>query len=315
MGNFKFWLQKNSPTILLVSAVVNEAAAITLACLATKNLPGTLKPVSKQIVKMHNEMEKKPEKEKEIKKNLTKLYVKTGGKILMMYAPSVLSFSFSVASMVGSHNILKGRNAALAAAFTTLKGGYDSYRQRVKEKLGEEAEKEIYDDVKVVKVKEKDENGKTIIKSVCQINPSAHDSDFCVLYGPDCLRTYDRTHPQLNITLLEEAESYFNRRLVARGYVFLYEIYEYLGFPESYLGTRRLQASHILGWRYSKENPSGNNFIDFGIHDKDGILTQAAKNVSLGFEDSIWLTFNPDGDILTGDNGPSFMDEAIKKGM
>lgn len=315
MNNFKFWVKKNSPTILMVSAIVNETAAIVLACLATKRLPNTLKPVSKQVVKLHEKMEKKPEQEKEIKKDLTKLYIKTGGKIALMYAPAVLSFSFSVASMVGSHNILQGRNAALAAAFTTLKGGYDAYRQRVKDKLGDEAEKEIFDGSTKVQVKEKDENGKIVTKTVTSINPEAHESDFCVLFGPDCVTMYDRTHPQLNITMLEEAERIFNRRLVAKGYVFLHEIYEYLGFPESYLGPRRLQASRVLGWRYSKENQSGDNFIDFGIHNSDGTLTDAAKQVLLGFEDSVWLILNPDGDILTGDNGPSFVDEAIKKGL
>lgn len=315
MSKFGLWVRRNSPTILMVNAIVNEVASVALACIATKRLPTVTKPASKKIVAIHTKMEKHPEQAKQLKKDLTKVYLKTGGKIALMYAPSVISFGLSAISMVGSHNILKGRNAALAAAFTTLKGGYDAYRQRVRDKLGDEEEQDIFDGITNEKIKEKDENDKSISKTISKSDSTAHQSDFSVLYGPHCLGSYDGTHPNINITFLESTEDYLNRKLVSRGYVFLYEVYEALCVPESYLGERKLQASRVLGWRYSKDNPSGNNFISFGIHDKDGHLTKQALNLQLGLEDSVWLTFNPDGDILTGDNGPSFMEVAIKKGM
>lgn len=80
--------------------------------------------------------------------------------------------------------------------------------------------------------------------------------------------TKDREY---NLTFLRVAQNYYNRVLRVRGYVFLRDIYEYIGFPLT-------KASLTVGWVYDSENT--NNHIDFGIRHTEGSDFQLDFNVS-----------------------------------
>lgn len=82
---------------------------------------------------------------------------------------------------------------------------------------------------------------------------------------------------KFNMLCLKAEQSYFNDLLRSRGYVFLRDIYERLGFPITRL-------SLFVGWYYDLANASGDNYIDFDIHEKED---------GSGIE----LDFNVDGDI------------------
>ncbi len=82
---------------------------------------------------------------------------------------------------------------------------------------------------------------------------------------------------EFNVMYLKAQQNYFNDILRHRGYVFLRDVYECLGFPIT-------RISLFVGWYYDPTNAFGDNYIDFDIHKKeDGI--------------SIELDFNVDGDI------------------
>jgi len=318
MNNFKFWIKRNSPAILISFGIINSAAAIILASLATKKAIGILAPVKNNVVEIHTKMDMllndDPKKE-EYKIELRKMYFKTGTKLALAYAPAAISFALSVTSIIFSHKILKGRNLALAAAFTTIKTGYDAYRARVRDEVGEEKEKDIYEGKLTTKVVEIDENGKKKTKSVVTPNKDRqHNSDFDVYWGKGNAHFDNRSYG-LNVTTLLQAEEWFNLKLKATGYVFLSEIYEYLGFTPGMLGPRKLQASHVVGWLYCPEDNTRDNYISFGIHDKDGRLNDNVQDMQNGRAEFIWLSFNVDGDILTEDNGQkAFMRIAARKG-
>ena len=57
-------------------------------------------------------------------------------------------------------------------------------------------------------------------------------------------------------------QNHFNEVLKCRGYVFLRDIYEELGFPIT-------QESIVCGWKYEPDNTDIDNYIDFGINDID----------------------------------------------
>lgn len=82
---------------------------------------------------------------------------------------------------------------------------------------------------------------------------------------------------EFNLMFLKAKQNYFNDVLKARGYVFLRDIYEDLGFPI----TRK---TLFTGWVYDLENPMIDNFIDFGITTNGG-------------DADIELDFNVDGNI------------------
>lgn len=82
---------------------------------------------------------------------------------------------------------------------------------------------------------------------------------------------------KFNVMYLKAEQNYFNDILKNRGYVFLRDILECLGIPIT-------QTSLFVGWYYDLSNASGDNYIDFDIHEKED---------GSGIE----LDFNVDGDI------------------
>ena len=85
---------------------------------------------------------------------------------------------------------------------------------------------------------------------------------------------------------LRRQQDYANEMLKTKGHLFLNEVYDMLGFQRTKLGQ-------IAGWVY--ENPNGDGYIDFGIYD---IHDQTKRDFVNGYERSIWLDFNVDGNIL-----------------
>ena len=57
--------------------------------------------------------------------------------------------------------------------------------------------------------------------------------------------------------MLSTTQAYFNDRLVARGHVFLNEVYDAFGIS-------RTPAGAVVGWTY---NRNGDNFVDLRIGD------------------------------------------------
>lgn len=87
---------------------------------------------------------------------------------------------------------------------------------------------------------------------------------------------WDKEQP-FNVMYLKAQQTYFNDILKNRGYVFLRDVYECLGFPIT-------KTSLFVGWYYDLTDTSIDNYVDFDIHEnEDGT--------------DIELDFNVDGDI------------------
>ena len=69
-------------------------------------------------------------------KDLFITYAQTGVKLVKLYGPSLVVGGLSVAAILASNNILRKRNVALAAAFSTVSKSFEEYRGRVIEKYG-----------------------------------------------------------------------------------------------------------------------------------------------------------------------------------
>lgn len=98
-------------------------------------------------------------------------------------------------------------------------------------------------------------------------------------------RIYDKTcsswtnNREYNELYLRSVENYFNDLLKERGYVFLKDVYEKLGFRPS-------KESIFVGWYLDYENKFVDNYIDFGL--------KLNENVD---GPNLVLDFNVDGDI------------------
>ena len=152
-----FKIKKYSPEILIVAGVIGTVTSAVMACKATTKVSEILDKAKEDIDSVKECREKSnnndlPENEvyteEDSKKDLTIIYAQTGVKFAKLYAPSVVLGALSLTAIISSHNILRKRNVALAAAYMTVDKSFKDYRGRVAERFGTDAEREIRYNIK-----------------------------------------------------------------------------------------------------------------------------------------------------------------------
>ena len=290
-----FELKKHSPEILVTVGVVGTVATTVMACKATTKAGDILDEFNSNMDDINKvvEMGKEEYTEDVMKKDIAIVYIQTGVKFAKLYAPSVALGVLSITSILAGHNILRKRNVALAAAYATIDKSFKEYRGRVVERFGKELDHELRYNIKAKEFEEvqTDDKGKEkVVKNNVQIS-ELEASDYAKFFDEGCNGwTKD---PEANLLFLKKQQTYANNRLKANGYLFLNEVYEMLGIP-------RTKAGQVVGWIYDEKNPVGDNYVDFGIYDtnKNTKWANANKDFVNGYERSILLDFNVDGDIL-----------------
>lgn len=289
-----FTLKKHSPEILVGIGVVGTVASAVLACRATLKVNDVIEESKTNIDKIHTATEKGvteaglPYHAEDSKKDLTIVYAQTGFKFVKLYAPSVLLGAASLGCILTSHNIIRKRNIALAAAYTAVDTGFKEYRGRVIERFGKDLDKELRYNIKAKEIEEVivDENGKekTVKKTIEVANPNTY-SDYARCFDETCAG-WER-NAEHNLFFLRQQQNYANELLKTQRYLFLNDVYKMLGIPVT-------QAGQAVGWLYDEECPNGDNYVDFGIYD---LYDEKKRNFVNGYEKSIWLDFNVDGPI------------------
>lgn len=286
-----FQLKKHSPEILVVAGVVGTVVSAVMACKATTKVSEILDNSKEVIDSIHdcqaNESLAEEYTPDDAKKDLAIVYIQTGLKLAKLYAPAVALGTLSLGSILASNNILRKRNVALAAAYTTIDKSFKEYRTRVVERFGEQVDRELKYNIKAKKfetIEVDPETGKEkkVKKTVGVVDPNAC-SDYSLVFDNECkawVNNYD-----YNMMLLKSEQNYANDLLKARGHIFLNEVYDRLGIP-------RTKAGQIVGWVYNTKNPVGDNYVDFGIMDT------YVETDGDGIEPVILLDFNVDGNVL-----------------
>ena len=294
IGKTKLTFKKRSPEILVVTGIAGGIVAATMACKATTKLNDILDEAKENIDKIHHYTEHPEELPAEYtpedgKKDLVKVYVQTGVKVIKLYGPSVAVGVASVSSILAGHNILRKRNAALAAAYAVVDKSFKEYRGRVVERFGKEIDHELRYNIKAKEIEETvvDENGNetTVVSTVDVIDPNTI-SDFTRVY--DDGSTGWTKNPEFNMMFLKRQQEWANNKLKTQGHLFFNEVLDMLGYPRTALGA-------VSGWTYEKGNPESDGFVDFGIFDISSERKRAFIN---GYERNILLEFNCEADIL-----------------
>ena len=285
-------VEKHSPEILMGVGVVGVVTGTVMACRATLKLNDILEEAQetrdkiKEVASNPNYEDKYTEED--AKKDLTINYVQTGVKVAKLYAPAVAVGVAGVGCVLASHDIMKKRNIALSAAYLTVDKSFKEYKQRVVDRFGEEVEKEIRYGIKaeeiVETVTDEDGNETTVTETVKTMNPTLY-SDYARFF--DEASPCWQNDPEYNLMFLRAQQQYANDLLRAKGRLFLNDVYEMLGIEKT-------KAGQIVGWVYDRENPNGDNFVDFGIYDMSKERVRAFVN---GYETNILLDFNVDGNI------------------
>lgn len=265
-----FTLKKYSPEILVATGVVGTVVTTVLACKATLKINDILTDTKETVDKIHeaenSEQFKDEYTAEDAKKDLTITYTKTAVQIAKIYAPAVAVGIFSVTSILAGTNILRKRNVALSAAFTTVSEGFSEYRKRVVEKFGEDIDKELKYGIKAEKIEKTvtDENGKEKkVKETVGVSELSEYSPYAVYFDHTTSSYYENNDIHNNF-FLNCQENYANDLLKARKHKneTLYEVWEGLGVLDS-LTEDQIATAMVVGWRYIPDNPDGDNKITF----------------------------------------------------
>ena len=204
---------------------------------------------------------------------------------MKLYGPAVILGTLSVSSILASNNILRKRNAALAAAYAAIDRSFTEYRNRVVERFGEEVDHQLRYNVKAQEIEETvvDEKGKEkkVKKTVEVADPNTES-----IYQ----KYFTRTNPNWENdsdfveTFLRMQQNYANDLLRANGHLTLNKVYDMLGFQDT-------KAGMVVGWVYDLDHPNGDNYVEFNV-----------KKVHLpnergGLEEVYAIDFNVDGNI------------------
>lgn len=284
-----FGVKKHSPEFLVITGVIGMVGAAILACKATTKISKISEEHKEQLEAVKNALETRSDEYsvEDSKKDTRIIYIQTGLKYAKIYAPSVILAAASITCILASHNILKKRNAALAAAYAAMDESFKKYRDRVIERFGENVDKELKygvkaEEVETTEIDEGSGKSKKGKKTISYADKDLGGSPYAMWFDETTSDAFQRNSPDYNRMFLNQSQSYFNDILNAKGFVFLGDIYEALGIE-------RDKCSQVVGW---VKDAGGDDFIDFGFD----ILP--VKDDNGEYEDKIKLDFNVMGNIL-----------------
>lgn len=296
VGRAGLRLKKYGPEILVVVGVVGVVSSAVMACKATTKAGDILEEAREKLDNIHEAEELGKVRDvdytlEDAKKDTTIVYVRTGLKFAKLYGPSVILGALSITSILASNNILRKRNVALGAAYAAIDKSFKEYRGRVVERFGDAVDRELKYNIKAQKIDDIEvdpETGKEkkVKKTINVVGSDLECSPYAKFFDEGS--EYYEKDPERNLFFLRAEQNYANDKLRARGYLTLNEVYERLGIPTT-------KAGQIVGWVYDLDKPNGDNYVDFGIYD---IYREKNRDFVNGYERSILLDFNVDGDIL-----------------
>lgn len=263
-GGFGLALKNASPTIMLIVGSGMILGGVAAACNATLKADKVLDEIEEDVNKVNHVRDITDEEtysEKDFQKDMTIVYAKGGAKLAKLYLPAFILVVGGLALIIGGHKIMLHRQLALAAAYEAVSTGYNAYRGRVIEDLGEDADRKYAYGIKEEVVGEEsfvDDDGKKHKKKIKAQIPSTLASPYA-FYWDDTCNGWE-PNPYYNETFLIGKQREWNRKLAQRwqlnGFVTLAEI-------KCDLGVLVRPEDISVGWIY--DPAGGTEQIDFGI--------------------------------------------------
>lgn len=295
LGKAGLKLKSSSPEIALGLGIITGIAAFATACKASTKLDGIMKEHKEKTDKIHEYAARPQEEKEEIytekdeQHDIMITCMQTGIKIVKLYAGPFALEALSLGLIIKGHNILRTRNAALASAYAILNKDFKEYREGVIERFGKDLDKELHLKLKdqvVEKEVEDDKGKKKKIKETIKTSGLEGYSIYARFYEDGC-KGWEK-NPEYSLMYLKQQERFASDKLRSQGYLFLNDVYDALGIP-------RTIAGQAVGWIYDPDDPTKDNYVDFGIFDVSKPHNGDFVN---GYERSIILDFNVDGPIL-----------------
>ena len=301
LGHTKTWTKINSPEIMLFAGIGAGIGALVMTQKATLKVDNVKKAHNEKKEKILVTSSRYDENPEDFEEPYTKdiaaqdlmiLKRKTAVEYVKLYAAPVILEAVSISLILGSHHIMKQRQAALAASCAAIAKAYQTYRQNVIEKYGEEVDQEMLygSEKKTIKKTETDpETGeKKKVTEEQEIIRNFGGSPYARLFTRENSTEWFNDNPQ-NEFMLAQREKEADTRLKCEGILTLNDVYRMIGLKPTDIGLTH-------GWRYrSQKDP------DYGKFDNNvTFLTKwvMVPNEYTGEDErTLLIDFNCDGCI------------------
>lgn len=280
-------VKEHAPTLMVVGGVVSMGASVVTASRKTLTVEQVLEPHVEKLELINDSVGKPMKSPGPVKRVYTtemarqdrfKMYTKTALVLGKHYAVPGVLFVGGACLVFGGHRMLLQRNAALTIAFTTLQRAFDKYRHNARSAMGEEFDqamisgfvhKEVIDDDgKVQEIQTRDWETEDMADPYARVFEQGESQE----WRPDL---------GMNKHFIEMQRKYAQEKLNRKGYLFLSDVYESLGFEET-------PISRLVGWKVTR-HPDGSKeypHVDFGL-DK-----RLPDDWKYSQEHAIYLDFN-----------------------
>jgi hypothetical protein len=148
-----------------------------------------------------------------------------------LYAPAAASAALTVAAIILAARVADRRNAALAAAYTTVEKSYTEYRAKNVEKIGVKKEKDLRDEIALDQVKKRPFRDTTLI-----VTGKGNTR---------CFDAYSGRYFSGDAEMIRKTVNDINALIINDGYASLSDFWEELGIPST-------TASDEMGWNTDK---------------------------------------------------------------
>lgn len=281
-GAARLALHAKSPTILVVGGVVTMGVAAVAAGVQARKFDQRMMPHVEELEVVTGIDIRSDEEVQRAK-------IRIGGNMtvecIKLFAVPTILFAGGAGMTFYGHNILIQRNATLAVAFTSLKKSMDAYRQRVREIHGDEWDQRLLNGSKQVSGAEVGDDPKGTFHTR---DWDAKDDPYNRVFGQGYTSQWQNDLSS-NRIFIGGMERLAQSRLNLKGYLYLSEVYESLGFPES-------DVSRVVGWKV-RTLPDGTRDIptvDFGLN------KALPDDWKFNKENAVYLDFNCQGLIVGG---------------
>lgn len=246
-GKISLELTKHSPEILTYGGLaLMTAGTATTAVKSVRYLEDVTEPSFVDLAQCAQVFEDS-EAGKTIDKYTKKMYkqdkIVIYGRLLVKtvkhYALPIFLTTAGAASIIAGHRILAKRFAGAMAAYGTLQVAYENLKKKVEDNV----DQETLDRITAPEIDRDEETGKVQLKKI--VDPYVYIFDST---------NVNFSTKEMNENFLRSNQRFLNDRLQARGYLFLNEVLETLGLPESRMGQ-------IVGW--TTDGPDG--YVSFGV--------------------------------------------------
>ena len=293
------WRQKR-PQIEIIGGVVGTGIAMFLSNKSSTKLPKVIKETNNSLAEIkHCDCSEKELKAKRsvIRRRMIKALIK-------LYGPSAAIYLISVVGILDGMNLQNNKLLGMSAALAFSAKELSDYRKLTAEKIGEEAENDLYNRMKTETVETtiinpKNGEEKKTKTNIKKFNDAGFNHGlFSFKFGKGYSTFYNNNdNPDYAINFLKERENHINDVIIAKeGSITTRDILHRIGITDEKILKQPgkpnnnkpfLAFLNNSGYIYDPEHP-----FSFGLTDE---VIQALRR-----GEDVYLTLTIEPDIVTG---------------